>query len=348
MDQSGKVFLFSSVALSLAVLLGVSALLARHNASWSRLAPIAALMPPPPDPVVVAATEMAKLIAGPDPAPAAGGAEGGAPANAASPDRWSEAEVDAALMECVRLLGPRSAEVISLAPIRTADCGTPAPVLLRSLGDKDKVMVDPPLLTNCPMVAALSRWMEETVQPAARAALGAPVSRIIGSGYACRNLYNLPNARRSQHAFADAVDLPVFLLADGRRVDLTQGWGPTRRDLAGAPKLVPIVAKDPTPEAIPAKGTASDLAVKPINASGATSVAVKSAALVDGAGAAAQPNLKAPSPEQTATPQAKFLRRVHRGACSVFTTVLGPEFNDIYRTHLHLDLQDRHSRNVCK
>jgi hypothetical protein len=344
MDQSGKVFFYSSVALSLAVLVGLSTLLARHDATWSRLAPIAALMPPPPDPVVVAATEMAKVVAGPLPDAAAGGSTDAPPV----PDHWSDAEVAAGLMECVRLLGPRSAEVVSLAPIRTADCGTPAPVLLRSLGDKDKVVVDPPLLTNCPMVAALSRWMDETVQPAARAALGAPVSRIIGSGYACRNLYNLPNERRSQHAFADAIDLPVFLLADGRRVDLTQGWGPTRRDLAGVPKLVPIVAKDPLPEVTPAKGTASDLAVKPISAAGATSAAVKSAALVTGDTNPAQPNLKTPSIEETTTPQAKFLRRVHQGACSVFTTVLGPEFNDIHRTHLHLDLQDRHSLNVCK
>ncbi len=140
MDQSGKVLLYSSVALSLAVLLGLSALLARHDASWSRLAPIAALMPPPPDPVVVAATEMAQLVAGPLPDATGGGATDATP----PPDHWSEAEVAAGLMECVRLLGPRSAEVISLAPIRTADCGTPAPVLLRSLGDKDKVMVDPP------------------------------------------------------------------------------------------------------------------------------------------------------------------------------------------------------------
>ncbi len=344
MDQSGKFFLYSSVALSLAMVLGLSALLARHDASWSRLAPIAALMPPPPDPVVVAATAMAKLVAGPLPDPAAGGSTDATP----PPDHWSEAEVAAGLMECVRLLGPTTAEVISLAPIRAADCGTPAPVLLRSLGDKDKVVVDPPLLTNCPMVAALSRWMEQTVQPAARATLGAPVSRIIGSGYACRNLYNLPNARRSQHAFADAIDLPVFLLADGRRVDLTQGWGPTRRDLAGAPRLVPIMAKDPLPEVTPAKGTAGDLAVTPVSARGATSVALKSAALVNGGSDAAQPNLKAPTPEQTATPQATFLRRVHRGACNVFTTVLGPEANDIHRTHLHLDLQDRHSLNVCK
>ena len=345
MDQSGKVLLYSSVAFSLAVLLGLSALLARHDASWSRLAPIAALMPPPPDPVVVAATEMAKLVAGPLPDATAGGSTDAT----TPPGHWSEAEVAAGLMDCVRLLGPRSAEVISLAPIRTADCGTPAPVLLRSLGDKDKVMVDPPILTNCPMVAALSRWMEETVQPAARAALGAPVSRIIGSGYACRNLYNLPNARRSQHAFADAVDLPVFLLADGRRVDLTQGWGPTRRDLAaGGPKLVPIVAKEPAPAATPAKGTSGDLAVTPINAAETTGATVKSAALVSGDTDATKPNIKAPSIEDTTTPQATFLRRVHRGACNVFTTVLGPEANDIHRTHLHLDLQDRHSLDVCK
>jgi len=111
----------------------------------------------------------------------------------------------------------------------------------------------------------------------------------------------------------------VFLLADGRRVDLTQGWGPARRDLAaGAPKLVPIVAKEPAPGATPAKATANDLAVKPVNASGGTSVAVKSAALVTGDTNPAQPNLKAPSNEETSTPQAKFLRQVHgvRAACS--------------------------------
>jgi hypothetical protein len=348
MDQSGKIVLFSSVALSLAVLLGVSTLVAAHNPFWSRLAPVAALTPPPPDPMVVAATEMARVVAG-----AAAEAPGdGADAEAAAPPaQWSDAEVAAGLMECVRLLGPRAAEVISLAPIRAADCGTPAPVLLRSLGGKDKVVVDPPLLTNCPMVAALSRWMETTVQPAARATLGAPVSRIIGSSYACRNLYNLPDARRSQHAFANAIDLPVFLLADGRRVDLTQGWGPTRRDLAAAPKLVPAVAKGPAPEATTAKGTAADLAVTPVSAGGTSTVSVKQAALVTGGGSGggdAQPNIKAPSPDALSAPQAKFLRSVHRGACSVFTTVLGPEANDIHRTHLHLDLQDRHSLNVCK
>jgi hypothetical protein len=351
MDQSGKVVLFGSAGLSVAALLGVSAFIVLHSPFWSRLGPGGGAVAPP-DPMVVAASAMAKLVAGPVPgagAPGAGASEGAADAAPATPPpaERAEGEVSAGWLECVRLLGPRSAEVISLAPIRASDCGTPAPVLLRSLGGKDKVVVDPPLLTNCPMVAALSRWMEETVQPAARATLGAPVSRIVGSSYSCRNLYNLPDARRSQHAYANAVDLPVFLLADGRRVDLTQGWGPTRRDLASVPKLIPIVAKDPAPEATADQGTTASLAVTPVSATGTTTVAVKRAALVTGDGDA-QPDIKAPSPEALSAPQAQFLRRAHRGACSLFTTVLGPEANDIHRTHLHLDLQDRHALNVCK
>ena len=65
-------------------------------------------------------------------------------------------------------------------------------------------------------------------------------------------------------------------------------------------------------------------------------------------GAAAPAPKAAPLPDPLTAPEAKFLRRVHRGACDVFSTVLGPEANDVHRTHLHLDLQDRHALNVCQ
>ena len=46
-----------------------------------------------------------------------------------------------------------------------------------------------------------------------------------------------------------------------------------------------------------------------------------------------------------------FLRDVHRGACSVFTTVLGPAYDLNHRDHFHLDLA-RHGRDgegrICK
>ena len=56
------------------------------------------------------------------------------------------------------------------------------------------------------------------MQPAARKTFSSPVSKIIGSSYACRNVYNLPDGHLSQHAFANAIDLPMFVLADGRKV----------------------------------------------------------------------------------------------------------------------------------
>ncbi|HET6926783.1 MAG TPA: extensin family protein [Hyphomicrobiaceae bacterium] len=46
-----------------------------------------------------------------------------------------------------------------------------------------------------------------------------------------------------------------------------------------------------------------------------------------------------------------FLREVHRGACGVFTTVLGPAYDLNHRDHVHLDLA-RHGRDgegrICK
>lgn len=45
--------------------------------------------------------------------------------------------------------------------------------------------------------------------------------------------------------------------------------------------------------------------------------------------------------------KSKFLRRVHEGGCKIFSTVLGPEANDVHRTHLHLDLQER-TASVCE
>jgi hypothetical protein len=351
MTQSGKIVAYVCTALSAAAMLGVSILVI--GAPWIGLSPPLAQSEQAKTQADAAGTPLAEVRAL---AAAVSGSPTGsetsqagtepAIAAAAPPPEWSGVEVGAALMECVNLLAPINAQVIPLAPVRYNDCGTPAPVLLRSIGGKDRIAVDPPLVMNCPMVAALSRWLEKTVQPAARATLGSPVARIVGSSYACRNLYNLPNERRSQHAYANAIDLPVFFLADGRKVDLTQGWGPTRRDLVAGVKLVPIVAK--TPDGAAGGVTTADMKT-PANGASTAMTVVKASAEQPADGAAAAPTPKAaPLPDPLAAPEAKFLRRVHRGACDVFSTVLGPEANEVHRTHLHLDLQDRNALNVCQ
>lgn len=50
-----------------------------------------------------------------------------------------------------------------------------------------------------------------------------------------------------------------------------------------------------------------------------------------------------------AATERRFLRAAHRGACGVFTTVLGPDYDRRHRDHLHLDLA-RHADHgrICK
>ncbi len=43
-----------------------------------------------------------------------------------------------------------------------------------------------------------------------------------------------------------------------------------------------------------------------------------------------------------------FLRRLHRGACGTFGTVLGPEANEAHRNHFHFDLASRKRSAFCE
>jgi hypothetical protein len=205
-------------------------------------------------------------------------------------------------------------------------------VLLKSLGSRDKVVFDPPLIINCQLVIALHRWLMQAVQPAAMEAFISPISKVVGSSYACRTTYNDPNARLSQHAFANAVDLPTFVLADGRKVNVTQAWGPTKRDLAAA-KTAGVDKKIAGQQTVVSKITSTDL-VKVSHPHATTD--------------ANRLDVMAVSTDQAIPAEAKFLRRAQQAACNIFTTVLGPEFNDVHRTHFHLDLQTRDSGNICK
>jgi hypothetical protein len=208
-------------------------------------------------------------------------------------------------------------------------------VFLGRLGSEDKVAFDPPLLMTCPMVVALHRWVTEVVQPAAKEAFCFPVTKLVGSSYACRNVYNEPNGRLSQHAFANAIDLPIFILADGRKIDVTHGWGPAKRDLVAA-ATISISAKGVSTQ----QKSGTNKQVSAVNL-----VKVSTSQTTEGTTKApASP----PAPDSTASPEAKFLRLVLQGACQTFSTVLGPEANDVHRTHFHLDLQERASVNVCK
>jgi hypothetical protein len=77
----------------------------------------------------------------------------------------------------------------------------------------------------CALVAALY-WYEQRLGVLAREHLGRKIARIEHYGtYACRNIYNRTESRRSAHATARAIDISGFRLDDGSSVSVLRDWG---------------------------------------------------------------------------------------------------------------------------
>jgi hypothetical protein len=105
--------------------------------------------------------------------------------------------------------------VVPLSPTRAA----------QATGSITPVAVNPPATLACPIVSELERWIATTVQPAAMRWLGSPVAEIKQiSAYSCRGMNGNPNARISEHAFGNALDIASFTLADGRTITVKNGW----------------------------------------------------------------------------------------------------------------------------
>jgi Extensin-like protein C-terminus len=97
-----------------------------------------------------------------------------------------------------------------------------APARMRPAGP---VSVTPAATLACPLVSVLDQWIDTAVQPAALRWFGQPVVEIKQiSAYSCRGMNGNSNARISEHAFGNAIDIAVFTLADGRKIAVKTGW----------------------------------------------------------------------------------------------------------------------------
>jgi hypothetical protein len=71
----------------------------------------------------------------------------------------------------------------------------------------------------CDLAARLHLWERHVVIPAAEKHLGSPVVEVEAFGsFQCRRVSGAE--RLSEHAFAKAVDIAAFKLADGRRISV--------------------------------------------------------------------------------------------------------------------------------
>lgn len=252
--------------------------------------------------------------------------------NAATPATWTAEEIKAAEVECDELLASIEAVAERRPPMREGSCGTAVPLRVSRIGSRNGVAIEPPAIMNCKMVSRLFQWIETVAQPAARASLGAGVVRIANaSSYMCRNRYNDPAEKMSQHAYANALDVSVFELSDGRRIDVKTFWGSIVASRLAAENVAPSPAPTPT------KTTLTMRAVTEGVDEGKSTRLKKSEAGERKVGA---PLIN--------TPELQFLTGLHAGACGIFSTVLGPETNRAHHDHMHLDLTPRRGSAYCQ
>ena len=251
------------------------------------------------------------------------------------PREWSADEIKEELKECTRLLAPIHAEFEPEEPMKRGQCGAPAPIRLRALGEGEtRVEFLPPVTVTCRLAAGLYRWIETSLQPAAREMLGSPIIRISGQTYSCRHMYHNPRLPLSEHAKANAIDITRFATTV-RTITVRRDWGPPERELAEMKKKAAVAEEkmEKVSEIPPSIGDAAKTTQESQRGRLLKAVLKSEEALQKSEAASGKP-------------EAAFLRRVHRGACRVLRTVLGPEANESHRDHLHLDMKARDSR-IC-
>lgn len=310
-----------------------------------------------PRAIAQAAAPAATAASPPATSPPATSQPANQPPASAEPDRgppeaggWTEAQVREALQACLELLAPIAADIDVVPAPKNGACGTPAALLVKSVG-LPKVDFQPPVTLNCPMVAALHTWVSKSLQPAATDAFGQPATRLIGtSAYSCRTRYGLPGERLSEHAFANAIDIGGIGLAQGRTIDVLGHWGPTARDASAKAKAAAEVAQKAN-EAPASAVIRSDVPFGPPRPADLDRKAPRhqGAQLQRTRMALGTGNEPAAGgPESRPTAEGAFLRKLHAGACGTFSTVLGPEANEAHRNHFHFDLAERRRGPYCQ
>jgi hypothetical protein len=249
-------------------------------------------------------------------------------------------------------------------------------MLLVSIGSSPKITFSPPATLNCEMIAALHKWLAGDVQALARKHLGGPVIEVATmSSFSCRNAYGRARTKLSEHGRVNAIDIGAFVTEQGDKTLVVADWGPVAREMADdaraetvkrqaeaaaaarktkAPAEAPRPATPGTNRSLQAGtsipigvprvtfgirgfGAADDLGTGATGLGWAPPSQLGGPKEADAAAAAGPPGGKA-----------AFLHAVHKAACTVFATVLGPEANKAHKNHFHLDMAERKSPGICE
>ena len=115
-------------------------------------------------------------------------------------------------------------EMSPLAPISDGDCGIDEPVVVTGLED-GRLDFTAKAIIRADFAEALAGFVDKTMQPAAIRNFGNRITALrIAASYACRTRNYVKNARLSEHAAGNAIDLSAFKV-NGRWVEVKTEWG---------------------------------------------------------------------------------------------------------------------------
>ncbi len=111
-------------------------------------------------------------------------------------------------------------------------CGAESPFEM-SAAMGGRVTMRPAAMLRCPMIPQVDRWVADVVEPAARFHLGQSIAELtVAASYACRPMNHVSGGRLSEHGYANALDVSVFMLADGSKISVKGGWYGASRERA--------------------------------------------------------------------------------------------------------------------
>lgn len=111
-------------------------------------------------------------------------------------------------------------------------CGVKDAYLVRAAGG---VRLSQPATLTRNTAERLDTWLRTKAIRAVGSTGGGLVGIQVASHYSCRTRNNRPGAKLSEHAQGRAIDISAFILADGTRITVLDGWnnrhGPLLRRL---------------------------------------------------------------------------------------------------------------------
>lgn len=115
-------------------------------------------------------------------------------------------------------------QLISSTPVADSKGECPLTDVVR-VRDFGPVKLSSSFLASCPLALSSALFVAQQARPLTQQFTQHTLTGIdhLGS-YACRNIYNRAEGRRSEHASAEALDISGFRLSNGNVVTVLKGW----------------------------------------------------------------------------------------------------------------------------